>query len=113
MVKKFNMEMPLERKIVQYLEETLFTVRWEQLKEAISKAREYKDWFNENKEKIQELVDTKRKACIIYQNNQASAALEKEYLELKTEVERITRALSTNGGHWRVKLTRSSSRDKH
>ncbi|XP_076043761.1 uncharacterized protein LOC143026864 [Oratosquilla oratoria] len=83
---------------------------WNQLKEAIittceetigRKKRKHQDCFNDNNETLKELIDQKRKAHIILQNEPKSAIKRELFKKCKSAVQRTTRTLKNQW--WREK----------
>ena len=83
---------------------------WNQLKETIittceetigRKKRKHQDWFDDNDETLKELIDQKRKAHIISQNDPKSATKRDFFKKCKAAVQRTTRTLKNQW--WREK----------
>ena len=110
-VKKFNLT-PFEdrnltkmfqQKLGEKLPETIpssVKEHWDQLKTAITstctdtlgtKKRKHQDWFDDNDEQLQQLIDKKRKAFVALQSDQKSASKRKDYQKCKAAVQKTTR----------------------
>ena len=63
--------------------------------------RKHQDWFDENNEEIQSVIDQKRTAYNIWQNDPNSLLKKQIYLQAKAEVQRRTRTLKNEW--WKTK----------
>ena len=107
-VKKFNLT-PFEdrnltkmfqQKLGEKLPETIpssVKEHWDQLKTAITstctdtlgtKKRKHQDWFDDNDEQLQQLIDKKRKAFVALQSDQKSASKRKTIRSVRQQCKR-------------------------
>ena len=90
--------------------------RWDALKSATHKActetightsREHQDWFNENDEEIQDLLERNRKTFCMSQNDITSHQKWKEQQHIKAETQEKIRDIKTSSGKRKPKRSKA------
>lgn len=96
---KLKLHQALDEKLPENYPENV-EEHWQTFKSAVLSAGEesagfvkkkHEDWFDENDEEIQSLIEKKRKAFNVWQNNPKSTSKKQLYQNAKAEVQRKTR----------------------